>query len=190
MQSAVRYTTAYLESLPETHDGTRYEIIDGELYVSHHPHWEHEFAVHSLGAALLGWSRSSGLGRSNTPGLIFSDYDNVVPDLVWVSNERLRQGLRVDGKLHIAPELVVEILSPGVENVLRDREAKLELYDRTGVEEYWIVDWRAKTLDVFRRIGERLALVGTLSGDDRLTTPLLPGFEIGLSEIWDPGIGA
>jgi len=191
MQSAVRYTTAYLDALPESHDGTRYEIIDGELYVSHQPHWEHQYASTSIASGLDRWSRMSKRGMVNTaPGVIFSEYDSVAPDLVWISFSRLREGLLDDGKLHVAPESMIEILSSGSRNVRRDREAKLNLYDTTGVEEYWIVDWRTKTLDVFRRRDGRLAFVETLSGDDRLTSPLLPGFEIGLCEIWDPGFGA
>lgn len=188
MQTTFRYTTANLEAMPESHDGTRYEIIDGELFVSSHPSWEHQFAVTTLMGALFGWSRVTGLGLTNTPGIIFSDYDNVIPDLVWISHARLRESLQADGKLHSAPELVVEILSPGAENVRRDREAKLNLYDRTGAAEYWIVDWRSKTIDVFRRDADRLAFVATLSGDVRLTSPTLPGFDIALEEIWWPGL--
>ncbi len=191
MQSAVRYTAAYLESIPDAQDGTRYEIIDGELYVSRQPHWEHQYTSTGISSALDRWSRATKRGVVNTaPGVIFSEYDSVAPDLVWISYARLREGLLDDGKLHVAPELMVEILSAGSGNVRRDREAKLKLYDETGVLEYWIVDWRTKSIDVFRRDGDRLQFGGTLSGRDRLTSPPLPGFEIGLEEIWDPGIDA
>ncbi len=190
MQSAVRYSTADLEAMPDPQDGTRYEIIDGELFVSSHSHWGHQYAGTSLALALGLWSRETSLGFTNTPGLILSDYDNVIPDLVWISTARLRESLQSDGKLHVAPELVVEILSPGAQNVRRDREAKLKLYDATGVSEYWIVDWRVRSIDVFRRSGDRLGFVETLSGDDRLTSPDLPGFSIALDEIWSPSIGA
>lgn len=185
MQSAVRYTTAYLESLPESDDGTRYEIIDGELYVTSQPHWEHQYASTSIASGLDRWSRASKLGMVNTaPGVIFSEFDSVAPDLVWISFARLREALLPDGKLHLAPELMIEILSPGSRNVRRDREAKLKLYGATGVAEYWIVDWRSRSIDVYRRLDGDLVLVDTLSGRDRLTSPTLPGFEMALDDLW------
>ena len=73
------------------------------------------------------------------------------PDVVWVSRERLSSVLAEDGKLHGAPDLVVEVLSPGPVNERRDREAKLKLYSQRGVREYWIVDWRQRKLEAYRR---------------------------------------
>jgi Uma2 family endonuclease len=98
----------------------------------------------------------------------------------------LAQIYESDGKLHGAPELTVEILSPGSTNEQRDRELKLKLYSRIGVEEYWIADWRARTLEIYRRSEGRLQFAATLSGDDVLTSPLLPGFALPLGELWEP----
>jgi len=82
--------------------------------VSTQPHWEHQLAALALAAALYDWSVRTGLGVPNAaPGLIFSPEEAVAPDIVWVSRARLEQGLGADGKLHAAPDLVVEILSPG-----------------------------------------------------------------------------
>jgi Uma2 family endonuclease len=72
--------------------------------------------------------------------------------------------------------LVVEILSPGTANERRDREAKLKLYSRRGVLEYWIVDWHAQQIEMYRREALALRLVATLYPADTLTSPLLPGF--------------
>jgi Uma2 family endonuclease len=71
---------------------------------------------------------------------------------------------------------MVEVLSPGVQNERRDRQAKLKLYSEQGVQEYWIVDWRTKQVTVYRRARAQLVLVGTLQNDDELTSPLLSGF--------------
>ena len=70
---------------------------------------------------------------------------------VLISAARLKQALAEDGKLHAAPELVVEVLSPGNTNERRDREAKLKLYSRHGVQEYWIVDWMKRQVEVYQR---------------------------------------
>jgi Uma2 family endonuclease len=178
-----RWTTSDIALLPD--NGTRYEIIDGELYMSRQPHWHHQYTCSNLCAELRAWSLTSGLGQASmTPGVLFSDADNVVPDVVWVSNERLAALMDEAGHLTGAPELAVEVLSPGVENERRDREAKLKLYESRGVREYWIVDWRIQQLEVYRRDQAMLRLVATLFVEDVLTSPLLPGFSCPMARLF------
>ena len=146
----LRWTVHDLELMPD--DGNRYEIIDGELYVSSPIDWFHQIVVGEIAVLLHDWSRRTGAGVANfAPGIVFADDSNVIPDVVWISNERLKTALRVDRKLHASPELVVEILSPGSENERRDKEVKLKLYSRRNVKEYWIVNWRERTIEVYRR---------------------------------------
>ncbi len=104
--------------------------------------------------------------------------------MVWISNERLTGTLDKAGHLHTAPELVVEILSPGTKNEYRDREAKLKLYSRQGVNEYWIADPQRSTIEVYRRQDAALHLVGALQVGDTLETPLLPGFSVPLARVF------
>jgi Uma2 family endonuclease len=125
------------------------------------------------------WSRSSKLGEPiTTAGIIFTDADNVIPDVVWISHERLAKLLDDEGHLRGAPELVVEVLSPGATNERRDREAKLKLYSATGVQEYWIANWQLQQLEVYRREAAQLKLLSTLLADDEITSPILPGFRV------------
>jgi Uma2 family endonuclease len=169
------FTTADLELMPD--DGKLYEVIEGELYMSHQPSWHHQYACSNLFRALENWNEQTGLGIANcAPGLIFGIHDAVAPDVVWVSFERLSQVLGEDGKLHAAPELVVEVVSPGWQNAQRDRDTKLKLYSRRGVREYWIIDCQAEQVEVFRRSRAKLTQTATLLRDDELTSPLLPGF--------------
>src|SRR5215467_12237079 len=175
MVTTLRWTSSDLELMPD--DGKRYEIIDGDLYVSKQPHYYHQRVCGRLFSVLDAWSNESGAGEVNlAPGLIFASDDDVAPDLVWMSKSRLATALRPDGKLHAAPELVIEVLSPGATNERRDREAKLKLYSRRGVLEYWIVDWRAQQVEVYRREEFALRLVATLYPAETLQSPLLPGF--------------
>lgn len=179
----VRWTTADLELLPD--NGNRYEIIDGELFVTKAPHWGHQKATGNVYQELNLWSRETGLGQAAlNPGLIFSDADNVIPDVVWASKERLAMLLDDAGHLTAAPELIVEILSPGTENVRRDREVKLKLYSARGVREYWIVDWRLQQIEVYRREQASLKLVATLFSNDVLSSPLLPGFSCAIAQLF------
>ena len=175
MSTALRWTSADLAVLPD--DGKRYEIIDGDLYMSRQPHWHHQQACMRIAAALDAWSRQTGAGAANlAPGVIFAEDDDVAPDVVWISQTRRTTALGPEGHLHAAPELVVEVLSPGGANERRDREAKLKLYSRRGVLEYWIVDWRTQQIEVYQREQLALRLVATLYPTDTLTSPLLPGF--------------
>jgi Uma2 family endonuclease len=188
MSISLRYTTADLELLPEV-EGTRYEIIDGELYVSKSPDWRHQYACVEIGRVLQEWNHRTGAGLAIfAPGLIFASDDNVVPDVVWVSRARLAAVVDAQGHLRAAPELVVEVLSPGELNERRDRDLKLRLYSRQGVHEYWIVDWRARTVRVYRRGQAALRLVATLDGEDELTSPLLPAFSCPISTFWAPAL--
>jgi Uma2 family endonuclease len=174
-----------LEGLPTPLDDQRYEIIDGDLFVSKQPHWHHQLAATNIIAILWTWNRESGGGIVvDAPGVIFANDTAVAPDVVWVSAERLDALLGEDGKLHAAPDLVVELLSPGAENERRDGETKLDLYSRQGVREYWIVDWQHRELHIHRRRGARLELIATLLANDVLESPLLPGFAVQISEFF------
>ncbi len=188
MTTSLRWTSDDLAALPD--DGKRYEIVDGELYMSKQPDWEHQFTCLQIGALLQAWSSQTDAGMANiAPGVIFADDDDVAPDVVWVSKERLATALAEDGKLHAAPELAVEVLSPGAANERRDRQAKLKLYSRRGVREYWIVDWRARQVEVYRRRQAVLRLVATLHADDVLESPLLPGFRCTVAQLFSPRPG-
>src|SRR5437868_11027011 len=123
MARTLRWTTADLENLPERVDGTRYEIIDGELYVSRQPDLNHQDVCANVLVPLRQWSARTGSGKAYfAPGVIFAEDDNVAPDVVWISRERLGTSNTEDVRhLHAAPELVVEVLSPGPTNEQRDR---------------------------------------------------------------------
>lgn len=184
MEVTMKWTIADLDIFPD--DGRRYEIIDGDLHVSKQPHSNHQIVCTELGTALSVWNRKHNAGRViGAPGIIFAIDDAVVPDLVWISHSRLQTAWGEDGKLHAAPELVVEILSPGELNERRDRELKLRLYSHRGVLEYWVLDWRARQIEVYRRAKGALRLVATLYNEDMLTSPHLPGFTCQVSTLFE-----
>jgi Uma2 family endonuclease len=171
----VRWTIADLEGFPD--NSNRYEIVDGELFVTRAPHLDHQDVAGAIYAELRAWSLQSGLGKPfMTPGVIFSVSDAVIPDVIWISHERRSQLTDSSGHLTGAPELIVEVLSNSEKDKKRDRETKLKLYSVQGVSEYWIFDREQQLIEVYRRENGLLKKAMTLFKGDRLTSPLLPGF--------------
>jgi Uma2 family endonuclease len=171
----VRWTIADLEGFPD--NGNRYEIIAGELFVTRAPHLDHQDVAGAVYAELRAWSLQSGLGKPfMTPGIIFSELDAVIPDVIWMSHERRSQLLDDSGHLTGAPELIVEVLSNSEKDKKRDRQTKLKLYSVQGVSEYWIVDRQQQSVEVYRRENGILKKTLTLFKTDQLTSPLMPGF--------------
>ena len=184
VETQLYWTSADLELLPD--DGKRYEIIDGELYVTRAPHWTHQKTCGRFFSALDAWSITTKLGETAVgAGVIFGNKDDVIPDVVWVSQEKYTALVDTSGHFQGAPDLVIEVLSAGTENEKRDREIKLKLYSSRGVLEYWIADWRAKQIQVYRRENGVLKLAMTLFETDTLTSPLLPEFSCLISQIFE-----
>ena len=164
-------------------DGLRHEILDGEHHVSASPFAPHQDVFSNLHSFLHPFVRRHRLGKVyGAPfDVILSPHDVVVPDLLFISNERLK--ILTEKNVQGAPDLVVEILSRSTRR--RDEGIKLERYDLFGVREYRLFDPDRKTARVFRRNGGRLALAADLAVGDVLTTPLLPGLEIPLAEVFE-----
>ena len=174
MTTTTGFTSADLEVLPA--DNKRYEIIEGDLFVSRTPHIYHQDVCVQVIGLLMTWNERAKLGRVlAAPGLVLAEDDDVVPDVAWASHELLARAVDSSGHRTEVPELIIEVLSPGSENQRRDRDAKLKLYSRRGAVEYWIVDWQARAVDIYRRDGEGLEQVEHV-GDGALTSPNLPGF--------------
>ncbi len=166
-------------------DGQRHELIEGEHYVTPSPSTRHQILSLRLTEGLLFYQRAHPGGQLfYTPlDCYMTIFDIVEPDLLFVAQDQLD----IITKKHVrgAPALVVEILSPSTRAV--DRQNKLVLYDREGVREYWPVDPEADVLTVFRRADNggfpRIADLSAHRGDT-LTTPLLPGFSLPLSDYF------
>ncbi len=175
-------TVADLDATPD--DGNRYELIDGELFVSRAPSIPHQRIVHNLQMALGAYLVHNPLGiLIPAPGVIFSDMSGVSPDLVYVSKEQQRE-IATGERLTGAPDFVIEVLSLGAENARRDRVVKRQLYGKYGVQEYWIVDPEQRAVDVYRRRQGSLESIGTFMDHNHITSPLFPDFQLQSLDIF------
>jgi Uma2 family endonuclease len=181
--SDLRLTNADLEAMPE--DGNRYEVIDGELYVSSAPGFIHQIIVVRIVTAFAEYLRRHPIGEiAPGVGVIFDDYNGVIPDLVFATHEHMRKTL-IGGRYHASPEIVIEILSPGSSNERRDRHVKRSLYAARGVGEYWILDPENRSVELYcRDAAGELVLDRSIRQGDQLTSGFLPGFEVSVDSLF------
>ena len=170
-----------LDACPD--DGNRYELIGGELFVSPAPRIPHQLAVQNIQKAFLGYLQNSVGTIVPGAGAVFSEYDAVIPDLVFVRHERWGEVVS-DGKFVGGPDIVIEVLSPGPENRRRDLSIKRQLYGKYGVEEYWVVDSENCAVQIFQLRQGTLETVATLMDDDEIISPILPGFALKVSAVF------
>ena len=176
------FTVEDIELMPD--DGNRYEVIEGELYVSRAPGLPHQRVTRNVIFIFMTYLQDHPIGEIiSTPGLVFDRYNAVIPDLVFYTHERAKQIIDEE-RLVAAPELAIEILSHGYQNVTRDRVAKRNLYSKRGVTEYWIVDAYERAIETYRLNNDTLDLMATLRDDDEVSTPLLPGLKFKVSDLF------
>jgi Uma2 family endonuclease len=177
-------TVADLDAYPDD-DGNRYELIGGELFVSCAPGIPHQRVILNLEIALSDYLKANPIGiLVPGAGAILSDYDAVIPDIAFVRNERWDQVVTGE-KFTSAVDLVIEVLSPGAANRRRDLSAKRVLYGKYGVEEFWIVDIENLSVLIFRLEGSMMEEMATITGDDVLTSPILPDFQLKVQTIFN-----
>jgi len=184
----IRYTVDDLEFMPE--DTNRYELIGGKLFVSRAPHLDHQLLITNFIFVFGEYLKKNPIGIIvTTPGVIFSPKDAVIPDLVFATHETVKKNVagedeRFEGKFIAAPELMIEILSYGKQDVKRDRVFKRQLYGDYGVKEYWVVDGLFNTIEVYRLEDSGQQLVKRFEIYETIETPLLPDFSLKLSDIF------
>lgn len=180
----VRFTYEDYRSLPESMD-KRYELLDGDLVRVPAPTVTHQRVLRNLGYLLVQFVRAHGLGVMFYAPIDVvlgqgRDREVVQPDLVFSSQARL--SLIVEEEIRGAPDLVVEILSPGTEG--RDRGYKKALYARYGVHGYWIVDPKETYIEVYVPSQAGFRLAGRFDAKIPLISALFPALELDLTEVF------
>lgn len=169
----------YLE-LPD--DGRRYQILEGELDVTPAPTVTHQKVSMLLELLLAGHVLEHDLGLVlDAPVDVLLDPQNVVqPDIIFVANARL--SIVEEKRIAGAPDLVVEILSPGTGRV--DRLVKTRLYASFGVSWLWLVDPAEQLLEEYERVGMGYRPTARCQGEESFAPRLFPGLTIPLPGIF------
>ncbi len=165
-----RVSYADLERWPD--DGRRYELYDGEVYVIPSPRLIHQIVLGRLFEALRAWTRTyGGLVLVAPLDVVLTDYDVVQPDLLFFQANRVHL-LDLYNVPRVPPDLAIEILSPSTAR--NDRGRKMQLLARHAVREYWLVDPKAVSIEVYCLSGREFVLASTADTTDAVQSPLLP----------------
>lgn len=160
-------------------DGKRYEILEGELYMTPSPMTRHQLIAfrlsHVIGTYLE--AHPIGTGLAAPCDVILSETDVVQPDLFIVLHGSVAR--ITEKNVQGPPDLVVEILSPGTS--ARDRELKRKRYEHFKVREYWLVDPDGNSVEILALQADRFVRLNLVTPPASCTSPLFPELEINLS---------
>ena len=175
-------TYADLEALPDNVVG---EIVGGVLHVSPRPAGPHTVAASLLGGVLVlpfvgGQGGPGGWFILDEPELHLGE-DVLVPDLAGWRRERMPHAPEAVA-FTLAPDWACEVLSPSTKAL--DRNEKLPVYAREGVRHVWLLDPRARTLEVFRLEGAGYSLLATYSGRAHVRAEPFEAVELKLAFLW------
>lgn len=145
MANLPRTAVEVFKLLPE---GVYCQVIDNVIYISPAPTFQHQEIILTIGSLMHVYIKGKKSGKCvASPVDVFLDKNNVfLPDIIFLSNDNLSM-IGKDGKVHGAPDLVVEVLSPG--NASADKVKKKNVYEASGVKEYFIVDPATKEVTSF-----------------------------------------
>jgi len=163
-------------------DGKRYQVIEGELFVSPAPRTTHQDIILQLGALLYTYVKAHNLGKVYVAptDVLLAPTTVVQPDILFIR----RENMEVITELNIQgpPDLCIEILSPGTESV--DRERKMAVYARYGVAEYWIINPLRQIVSIYGRDDDGFVLKGEATEDDTVASDVVAGFQTSARSIF------
>ncbi len=161
-----KVTAAEFFELPES--VLPIELFDGEIIVSPTPIVNHQRFVLRI-ARLVEDLKPDGEVFPSPLDVHLDDLNVVQPDVMWISAER--SAIIGEKRITGAPDLVVEIFSPGT--LKRDRMKKFELYERYGAREYWMIDPEHAQMEVWVREGDEFVRLGVYTSEDAFSSPAL-----------------
>ncbi len=179
MAATMRAVVATEEDLLRTpRDGHKYELVDGEIRVSP-AGGRHGAVCMQLGSLLTAFVRERRLGRvfDSSTGFRLPGGNVRLPDVAFVAEGRFEGGVPV-GFVHVAPDLAVEVLSPG--DQARDVLDKVGEYLQAGVRRVWVIDPERRVATVYAALTDvrTLAEGDSLDGED-----VVPGFRCVLADV-------
>jgi len=182
-------STAILEKKKWTYDDytwldddTRYEIIEGELIMAPAPLTKHQFVSGELEFLIRTFVKKYNQGKvfDAPTDVVLSPHNVFQPDILFISNENM--GILTEKNVQGAPDLIVEILSPGT--AVYDMGIKKDVYERAGVRELWIFDPESDTALVYQNGEKGFEMTGQAKKKGILKSSVLKGFKVKIEKIF------
>ncbi|HXC52377.1 MAG TPA: Uma2 family endonuclease [Candidatus Limnocylindrales bacterium] len=174
----------WLQELPAS-DINRYELLGGRIIMTPPAWFGHSAVAVRICTALDRYRRAAGGGLvlESSAGFDLPSGDTLEPDVTFISAGRLAAGPKAPEKgfVKVVPDLVVEVLSPSTAR--RDRVEKKKVYERCGVDEYWLVDPRRREVTIFTRDGDRFG-AGRIFRAGRLDSRVVSGLDLSIEELF------
>ncbi len=164
-------------------DGKRYEIIEGDIFISPAPRTKHQKVIGNLFGMLYVYLQNHPIGEFYlSPIDVILSYTNVVqPDLLFLSAKK--RHLVSERGIEGPPDLVMEVLSPTTEKI--DRINKPRLYAKFGVLHYWLIDPEIKQIEMFRLSGKQYRKLPPFKDASHISLEaLFPQFVFDLADLW------
>ena len=169
----------------DDNDTSWYELINGELVRKQSPTIQHQSISGNIYFQIRLFVEKKSLGKVFSAPLdtVLDDGNAYHPDVLFVKKDRYHI---LDEKEEVvigAPDLVVEILSKGT--AIYDRGDKKDIYEKYGVREYWLVDPKKKSVEVYSFAEQQFKLVQYFEETGTIQSIVLAGFKIKLEKIFE-----
>lgn len=163
-------------------EGYLYELINGEIVRRASPDTDHQLASANLEFLMQLFIREKNLGTLfHAPyDVIFNEINMEQPDVIFVSNAN--KSIIKKGCIVGVPDLLVEILSPGTGK--NDREDKFDVYRKSGVREYWLVNPKNASIKVYTLKNGKYEIFSIASAGGEVESKLLSGLKISLTKVF------
>ena len=171
-----------VEDYRATPEGSRYQLVEGELLMAPSPNRFHQDIVWNLSQILGQFLRAHPIGKAYVApfDVYLTEHDVYQPDLLFVSTERAH--ILTDDGAHGSPDLVIEVISPS--NAQLDKKRKRRIYAQAGVKELWLVDPILLQIHIYDFARDPAKAVHIVDEDETFEAPLLPGSTVAAAEVF------
>jgi Uma2 family endonuclease len=165
-----------------TPDGTRYQLVEGELIMSPSPTNHHQTIIWNFSQIFGEYLKKNAVGKVYlAPFDVYLSRHNVVqPDVLFVAHAN--RGIIAEDGVHGPPDIAIEVLSPS--NAHLDKKAKRQVYTREGVKELWLVDPLLLQIQIYDLKKAPTKPIKVLEEDESFSSPLLPGLTVSAADVF------
>jgi len=163
--------------LPE---GAPYQLIEGELVMTPAPNPRHQIISGNIFEKIRQFARGLGITLYSPIDVYLGEENAYQPDIVFITKQR--QEIIKDDGIYGPPDLIIEILSPST--AYYDIRKKFRVYEKYGVNEYWIVDPEINSVEIYLNEKGHFSLTGKAEGEGEIESSILKNLKLTIEDIF------